>query len=140
MPRLSSKNLEWVRRNRQPRRRLMTVGQLAAGVLEGRSLTTARRLGRLKTVIEAHTDADFARHCSLGELRAGTLTILVDDPSCAAAMRDRWLLPLSRLLKKPGNAPHVSSVRFATGQSNLVLGGPDCAREGASGAARTMDA
>jgi hypothetical protein len=130
--RYTRKALQWLGRNRQPHSRLNTVGQLAGELLDRRALSAARRLGELQEVVAGGTDGEFCRHCSLGPLQAGNLTILVDDPSRARAMRDEWLVRLLALLKGHRRRFGVSSIRFTTGSGGLSLetaAGPDQTEE-----------
>lgn len=124
MSRYGRKSLEWVRRNRQPRDRTAKIGQLAGALLDRRVLSAASRLGKLQEIIARGTDEEFRNHCSLGGLHAGTLEILVDDPSRVRAVRDEWLARLLELLKRPGHKFGVSSIRFAQGRSHLTLEPP----------------
>ena len=98
-------------------------GELAERLVGGERLSASQRLAELRRVVAAGTDEEFRRRCSLGELRAGRLTILVDDPSAAAVMRENWLLPLSGLLKRRSSGARVSSICFQVGRSELALDG-----------------
>ena len=107
--------------NRQPGNRLSTVGQVVGKLLDQRALSAAKRLAELQGVIAGGTDGEFRRHCSLGPLQAGNLTILLDDPSRARAMRDEWLVRLLTLLKGHRRRFAVSGIRFQTGPGGLSL-------------------
>ncbi len=124
MKRYTAKSLHWVRQNRQPADRTAPIGELAEGLLAGERLSASRRLAEVQRVVAAGTDEEFRRHCSLAELRAGRLTVLVDDPSTAAVMREKWLVPLTELLKRRRLGARVSSICFQVGRSELALDGP----------------
>ena len=139
MKRYTAKNLRWVWENRQPTDRTVPIGELAERLVGGERLSASQRLAELRRVVAAGTDEEFRRHCSLGELRAGRLTILVDDPSAAAVMRENWLLPLSGLLKRRSSGARVSSICFQVGRSELALDGLTNPREAEGGQLEVKD-
>jgi hypothetical protein len=108
-----------VRRNRQPVERAEAIGLLAERVLAGRSLSAADRLSELVRLLASGTDAEFQRHCTVGRLCGGKLTVLVDDPSWVRPMRERWLVHIKQLLGEARGQQGVSSVRFEAGRGEL---------------------
>ena len=135
MARYNAKALRWVHQNRQPVQRCVPIGKLAGDLLEQQSLSMAKWLGELQRAIAEGTDGDFRRRCSLGGLRAGTLTILVDDPSWVRGIRDEWLVPLLELLKGQRRRFGVSSIRFVEGRGDLTFADPGDIRGGLARAA-----
>lgn len=127
---MNEQQIAWVKRNREPVRLGGCLGQVAAGILEGVSSSTAGHLSQLQRVIGAGTDQAFRRHCTLGSLRNNVLTILVDQESLVCAMRLRWFSALGELIGKQCRGFHVSDIRFQVGCSELTLGSVKTASSG----------
>ena len=122
---MNEQQIAWVRRNREPARLGGRVGQVAAGILEGVSSSTAGRLSQLQQVIGGGTDQTFRQHCTLGSLRNNVLTILVDQESLVSVMRLEWFLPLRELIAEQCRGFHLGDIRFGLGRSELSVVGPE---------------
>ena len=133
----TNRTLEWIRRNRQPTDAGTGLGPLVEELLGERVVHRVGQLSELRRALAAATDESFRLHCTLGELRGGQLTVLVDDPSLACPMRDRWLVPLRELLGTKGRRLRVSSIRFVTGRSDLRLDEAESNPKAAAGPGET---
>ena len=118
---MNEKRLGWVRDNRQPHDRVARVGALLTDVRDGGTVARARRLQQLREVIAAGTDAEFRRHCTLGEVSGGVVTILVDQESRVLPMRLDWHTRLAEWLATRRCGVRVGQIRFAQGEGGLVF-------------------
>ena len=121
---VSGPQLAWIQRGRQPVGRVACLGDASGQVLEGLSSSAAGHLSELQRVIGAATDDTFRRHCTLGALRGGVLTVFVDSESLVMCLRVEWLLRLRELIAEQCRSFHVSDIRFAVGRSDLTVSGP----------------
>ncbi|MFQ5491118.1 MAG: DciA family protein [Phycisphaerae bacterium] len=121
MPPMSRENLRWVHRNRQPRDRAVAVGRLAEQIVGDRVQPAGRRVEAIQRVLVEMVDEEFIAHCTLGPLEGGRLTLLVDDPAWAYALRQRWLVPLLERLRSARGSVRVTSLCFSAGKSELKV-------------------
>lgn len=121
MPPISERNLHWVHRNRQLRDRTVDVGSVARQIVAGRVQPGGQRVAAIQRLLAEHVDDEFTAHCTLGPLAGGTLTILVDDPAYAYALRQRWLVPLLEQLRTVRSQVRVTSLKFTPGKSELAV-------------------
>jgi len=118
---MNESQLRWVQKNRQVAERLVRVGELASEFLQVGSVVDAACLARVRELLVCCTDEDFRRHCSLGPVRSGVLTVLVDSESRVQEMRLRWLMPLREMLAARLRDFCVSGIRFVQGEGGLCL-------------------
>ena len=60
-------------------------------------------------------DDDFRRHCSVGAISHGTLTIHVDNPGLVAAMRVRWAGTLLEVVRRVQEFSRITRITFTFG-------------------------
>ena len=118
---MSDQHLDRLVENRQPRVRARKLGTLLSAVMRGQQQAAVRRR-RLQGAIEAVTDDEFRSRCTIGPVRNGVLTILVDDARWVPLLRERWLLVLYDRLQAGGCGTGVRRVVFRSRADGLWFG------------------
>ncbi len=63
-------------------------------------------------MLEQHLPAELLRHCTVGAVRSGTVTIHVDSPGRLYLMRVQWYLPLLELIHRQLTATGITDIAF----------------------------
>lgn len=108
---LGPRQLGWIVRNRTWTVRTRLIGVSVEKLIE----RERKRIGPA-TVYKAVgeiVDEEFFRHCALGSVEGGVLTILVQDVRLVYAMRLQWRLLLLNHLRGKWASSRVREVRFA---------------------------
>jgi hypothetical protein len=99
----------------------------AGGFISG--LATQLEIGHaeLSAAVEAINpviDEDFRRHCTVGVIGDGALTIHVDEPSLVAAMRVRWAGAVLEAVRQLRKFSKIRQVTFEFADDGAGFQGP----------------
>lgn len=116
IPRTSQ--LEWVRRNRQPKASSQAVGALVKGLLNEDFADDVRHRARVQRAVAEIADEAFREACTLGPTDRNSVTILVEHPAFLYALRLAWCFPLVEHLDRRCRFGVTPKVRFRLGKSS----------------------
>ena len=122
MPRRTQ--LEWVRRNRQPRSRVVRIGTVVNGLLAGKLGESVRHREAVRVCVGRVVDDTFREFCTLGKVDRRSLEIIVQHPTAAAGLRQRWLMYLLEHLERDCRFAVSPKVRFCVGESGVRFPSP----------------
>ena len=118
--RYSADQLGWVQKNRQRRFVFSAIGgeveRQGRNVIDAKGSLNAAALARR---IGAYVDDDCRRVCTLGEVRANELVILVEQADCVYHMRHEWHFPLLQYLKRAWKGTPIRKIEFRVGRAGL---------------------
>lgn len=103
--------------NRTPRGTIPQIGVMIGGLVEGALRHDSEQRVQLVSVVANCVDQEFRRHCRMGDLHNGMLTIEVDEPGLISILRARWASKIESALRKGGNKTWVRRVLFRFGRS-----------------------
>ncbi len=87
---MDERQLEWVSRNRVPRRKAETIGALLARARQRAPLKVPPWRPRIVSVLAAVADPTLAEHAWVLAFRAGVVILGVDEAGLVGALRMRW--------------------------------------------------
>ena len=102
----------WVVRNRRSRIRAVPAVDLAERFMKQACDRAQFASDSVRRCVEATVDEEFIEHCTVGTVRAGVLTILVDDERLVYTLRMCWERRLLETLRRQCPSWRVSGVRF----------------------------
>ncbi len=92
--------LDWVARNRARTDRRQLAGDVIAKVAERLGWQSEEPAGRVAEILAGVVDEEFRRHCRVGRVVRGVLTLEVDEPACVSMLARQWS---SRVLEAVGS-------------------------------------
>jgi hypothetical protein len=117
VPPLSSRQLEWVQRNRQPRSRAAPIGAALKSLVKGGFEAEARHRAEILRAVSEIVDDGFREACTLGQTDRRALTILVEHPATLYALRLAWCFRLIEHLELRCHFHQTPRIRFRLGRS-----------------------
>lgn len=111
------RRLHWAMNNRKRREAVGPIGEMISGFVNGALSRESKHRTQLASVLSDCGDQEFRRHCRMGELHEGMLTIEVNEPGLIGLMRTRWASKIESALRKGGTKTGVHRVLFQYGRS-----------------------
>ncbi len=109
--------LEWVAANRAAKSPPPPIGGTIANLVQDSLKAAAQSRQWLACVVGGSVDEEFRRHCRLGEVREGIVTIEVDEPGLISSLQGRWASKIEAQLRKAATGCAARGVRFRFGRS-----------------------
>jgi hypothetical protein len=114
--------LEWVVRNhrvRAPEASIAAVAETLLGKVAVRNATPTASVAR---EVDRVVDDEFRKHCSVGPIRDGGLTVFVNDEGLIGPYRLRWAFPILDALQTSRRSGGVRSIRFVKAETRQAVG------------------
>jgi hypothetical protein len=103
--------------NRTPRSTIPPIGAMIGGLVEVALRRDGEQRTQLASILADCVDQEFRRHCRIGDLQNGLLTIEVDEPGMISILRARWASKIESALRKRDARSGVRRVLFKFGRS-----------------------
>ena len=113
----TDRRLHWVMANRTPRSTIPPIGAMIGGLVEVALRRDGEQRTQLASILADCVDQEFRRHCRIGDLQNGLLTIEVDEPGMISILRARWASKIESALRKRDARSGVRRVLFKFGRS-----------------------
>jgi len=131
---MDDRQLQWTAYNRTWRPTTEPIADILKRELRRAPLKVPRWRSRVAGVLAEVTDGTFAEHTWLASLRAGVVTLNVDDPALVGVLRMQWHRVLVDVLGERLPDLGIVDVRFRLGPAPEASG-----RRPASGADGAAD-
>ncbi len=112
---MDDRQLQWIAHNRRWRPAAEPIADVLKRELRRAPLKVPRWRSRVAGVLAEVTDGTFAEHTWLASLRAGVVTLHVDDAALVGVLRMQWHRALVDLLSERLPDLGIVDVRFRLG-------------------------
>jgi len=130
---MDERQLQWIAHNRRWRPAAEPIADVLKRELRRAPLKVPRWRSRVAGVLAEVTDGTFAEHTWLASLRAGVVTLNVDDPALVGVLRMQWHRALVDVLGERLPDLGIVDVRFRLGPAPQTPGGGRASGAGAVG-------
>ncbi|MFH0981966.1 MAG: hypothetical protein V2A79_10535 [Planctomycetota bacterium] len=108
--------LEWVHRNRQPRRQAERIGALVPRLVDPGLGEGVRHRATVGDCIGRMVDDTFREFCALGKVDKRSVEIIVNHPTAADLLRRQWLMCLVERLDRNCRFVVTPKIQFRVGR------------------------